>query len=35
MEIMKGIREIFCFLPDRKINFELMDVERKAVRGNP
>ena len=29
LEIMKGIREIFCFLPDEKINFGLMEVEKK------
>ncbi|MDE6600582.1 MAG: hypothetical protein K2K90_00175 [Lachnospiraceae bacterium] len=29
LEIMKGIREIFCFLPDEKIDFELMEVEKK------
>lgn len=29
LEIMKGIREIFCFLPDEKINLGLMEVEKK------
>lgn len=29
LEIMKGIREIFCFLPDEKINLEPMEVEKK------
>lgn len=29
LEIMKGIREIFCFLPDEKINFEPMEVKKK------
>lgn len=29
LEIMKGIREIFCFLPDEKINFGLMEAEKK------
>lgn len=29
LEIMKGIREIFCFLPDEKIYFEPMEAEKK------
>ena len=29
LEIIKGIREICCFLPDEKINLGLMDVEKK------
>ena len=29
LEIMKGIREIFRFLPDEKIYFEIMEIEEK------
>ncbi len=29
LEIMKGIREIFRFLPDEKIDFEPMEAEKK------
>lgn len=29
LEVMKGIREIFRFLPDEKIYFEIMEVEEK------
>lgn len=29
LEIMKGIREIFRFLPDEKIGFEPMEAEKK------
>lgn len=29
LEIMKGIREIFCFLPDEKIYFGEMGIEEK------
>lgn len=29
-EIMKGIRELFCFLPDEKTYFEIMEIEEKG-----
>lgn len=29
LEIMKGIRELFCFLPDEKIYLEEMEIEKK------
>lgn len=29
LEVMKGIREIFRFLPDEKIYFEKMEIEEK------
>jgi len=29
LEIMKGIRELFCFLPDEKIYLEEMEIEEK------
>lgn len=29
LEIMKGIREIFRFLPDEKIHFEQMEMDKK------